>query len=388
MADRPLLTDEPRASLGVGPGGSGERSGVPAAILGFLGRIGISVFIPLVVFFILWRVFIFLRGNTAPGWVIALVAIVWGVGGVLALFLLSNAVIEQFPAAWKRRFTPFVFVGPALAILAYYLFIPTLRTIYTSLYDASGTKFVGLNNYTFAFTSDAMLQSFRNNLIWLVVATSLSVGFGLIIAVLADRTKGWYETLIKALIFMPMAISMVGAAIIWRFVYAFRPPGAEQIGLLNAIVTGLGGSPQSWLLQQPWNNLFLIFVVVWMQTGYAMVILSSAIKSIPAELLEAGRIDGANEIQVFFNIVVPSIRGTLITVATTIVLFSLKIFDIVQSMTGGNFGTQVIANEQYIQMFQNFDYGKAAAIAVVLLILVTPVMWYNLRQFNQQTEAF
>jgi alpha-glucoside transport system permease protein len=240
----------------------------------------------------------------------------------------------------------------------------------------------------FAFTSDAMLQSFRNNLLWLVFGTFFSVGIGLLIAVLADRTSPGYETFIKAMIFMPMAISMVGASVIWRFMYEFRPPGADQIGLLNAIVTGLGGSPKSWLLTQPWNNFFLIAIVVWMQAGYSMVILSSAIKGIPAELLEAGRIDGANEFQVFFNIVIPSIRGTLITVATTIVLFSLKVFDIVQSMTGGNFGTQVIANEQYIQMFQNFDYGKAAAIAIVLLILVTPAMWYNLRQFGQQTEAF
>jgi alpha-glucoside transport system permease protein len=372
-----------------GFGAEAEGSqGIGTTIVAALARLAISVLIPLIVFFVLWRVFLFLRDNASPGWVTALVAIIWGVGGIMALFLLANAVIEQFPARWKGRLTPFVFVGPALAILAYYLFIPTLRTAYVSLYNASGTQFVGLNNYIYAFTSPAMLQSFRNNLIWLVFATFFSVGFGLIIAVLADRTHPTYETLIKALIFMPMAISMVGAAIIWRFVYEYRPPGAEQIGLLNAIVQGLGGSPQAWLLKQPWNNLFLIAIVVWMQTGYSMVILSSAIKGIPAELLEAGRIDGANEFQVFFNIIVPSIRGTLITVATTIVLFSLKIFDIVQSMTGGNFGTQVIANEQYTQMFQNFDYGKAAAIAIVLLVLVVPVMYYNLRQFSQQTEAF
>jgi alpha-glucoside transport system permease protein len=181
---------------------------------------------------------------------------------------------------------------------------------------------------------------------------------------------------------------MVGASVIWKFVYEFRPPGAEQIGLLNAIVTGLGGKPQAWLLNQPWNTLFLIAIVVWLQTGFAMVIISAAIKGVPSELLEAGRIDGANEVRVFFSIIIPYVQGTLVTVATTVILFTLKIFDVVQSMTGGNFGTQVIANEQYTQMFRAFHFGRGAAIAIVLLVAVIPVMWYNLRQFGEQTEAF
>jgi alpha-glucoside transport system permease protein len=187
---------------------------------------------------------------------------------------------------------------------------------------------------------------------------------------------------------MPMAISMVGASVIWRFVYEYRPAGAEQIGLLNAILARLGVEPQAWLLLQPWNTLFLIVILIWLQTGYAMVIISAAIKGIPAELLEAGRTDGATEVQVFFRIIIPYIRGTLVTVSTTIILFTLKVFDIVLSMTGGNFGTQVIANEQFSQMFRAYNYGRGAAIAVVLLILVTPVMYYNLRQFARQTEAF
>jgi alpha-glucoside transport system permease protein len=180
----------------------------------------------------------------------------------------------------------------------------------------------------------------------------------------------------------------VGASIIWRFVYEFRPPNSEQIGLLNAIVTSLGAQPQAWLLNQPWNNFFLIAVMIWLQTGFAMIVISSAIKNVPEELLEAGRIDGANEYQLFFRITVPYIWGTIVTVSTTIVLFSLRVFDIVRSMTGGNFGTQVIANEQYTQMFRAFHYGRGAAIAVVLLILVIPVMIYNLRSFLGQTEAF
>lgn len=371
---------------------STEEVGRLTGVLPWLGtnlsRLFVSLFVPAVTFYVLLVVFRFLRDGQAPQWVTAIVAIIWGVGGVLALFLMANLIIERFPAQWKRRLTPFVFVGPALVILAWYLFIPTLRTLWASLFDARGENFVGFQNYVYAFTSKAMLESFRNNLIWLVVVTAFSVGFGLIIAVLADRTHPAFETIMKALIFMPMAISMVGASVIWKFVYEFRPPGAEQIGLLNAIVTSLGAPPQAWLLKQPWNTLFLVIIVIWLQTGYAMVIISAAIKGIPAELLEAGRIDGANEFQVFFRITVPYIRGTLITVSTTIVLFTLKIFDVVQSMTGGNFGTQVIANEQYSQMFRAFNFGRGAAIAVVLLLAVIPVMYYNLRQFAQQTEAF
>ncbi|MFQ5342265.1 MAG: carbohydrate ABC transporter permease [Anaerolineae bacterium] len=353
-----------------------------------IGRLLAALFIPVVTFVVLWRAFIFLRDTQAPQWITAIVAIIWGVGGVLALFFVANMVIEQFPDRWKGRLTPFVFVGPALAILTWYLALPTVRSFYTSLFDANGEHFVGLANYVFAFTSNAMVESFRNNLIWLVVGTGLSVGFGLLIAVLADRTHPSFETFVKALIFMPMAISMVGASVIWKFMYEFRPPGADQIGLLNAIMTALGKEPKPWLLMQPWNTLFLIAILIWLQTGYAMVIISAAIKGIPSELLEAGRIDGANEVQVFFNIITPYIRGTIVTVATTIILFTLKIFDIVQSMTGGNFGTQVIANEQYVQMFRAFNFGRGAAIAIVLLVAVIPVMWYNLRQFGEQTEAF
>jgi alpha-glucoside transport system permease protein len=363
-------------------------SGIVEWFSATLGRIIVSLFVPLITFVVLWRVFIFLRDSNAAQSVTAIVAIIWGVGGVLALFFIANMLIEQLGDRWARRLTPFVFVGPALVILFWYLALPTLRSFYASLLDANGEAFVGLDNYVYAFTSDAMTESFRNNLYWLFVGTGFSVGFGLLIAVLADRTHPRFETVAKALIFMPMAISMVGASVIWRFVYAFLPPGQEQVGLLNAILTGLGADPQAWLLLRPWNNFFLIAILIWLQTGYAMVIISAAIKGIPDELLEAARIDGANEVQLFFRIMIPYIQGTLVTVSTTVILFTLKIFDIVQSMTGGNFGTQVIANEQYSQMFRAFHFGRGAAIAIVLLVAVIPVMWYNLRQFGQQTEAF
>ena len=367
---------------------SSPFSGILDLLSTLIGRILIALFVPAVTFVVLWRVFIFLRDSNAPQWVIAIVAIIWGVGGVAALFLLANAFIEQLPARWKTRLTPFVFVGPAVAILAWYLFIPSLRSLYSSLLNADQTQFVGLDNYVYAFTSAPMLESFRNNLLWLVLGTGLSVIFGLLVAVLADRTHPRFETIVKSLIFLPMAISMVGASVIWRFIYAFVPAGSAQYGLLNAIVVGLGGDPVAWISLRPWNNLFLIVIMIWLQTGYAMVIQSAAIKGIPAELLEAARIDGANEVQVFFRITIPYIQGTIVTVATTIVIFTLKIFDIVQAMTGGNFGTQVIANEQYRQMFRAFHFGRGAAIAVVLLLAVIPVMYYNLRQFSEQTEAF
>lgn len=363
--------------------GPGWWSATPA------GRLVSTILVPLLTLAALQQSFVFMRDSRLPQWLQALLAVFWGVGGVILLFAVASYVVEQFTPRWTRRLMPVIFVGPAVAIVIGYLALPTLRTLVASFYDANGAQFVGMANYVYAFSSREMLTSFRNNfLFWLTFSTIFSVIFGLLIAVMADRTHPAFERICKALIFMPMAISMVGASVIWKFVYEYRPPGAEQIGLLNAIITALGGQPQAWLMKQPWNNLFLTAIMIWLQTGYAMVIFSAAIKAVPQEILEAGRVDGANEVQIFFRITLPTIRGTVITVGTTIVLGTLKIFDIVQSMTGGNFGTQVIANVQYTQMFRQFHYGRAAAVAIVLLLAVLPVMYYNLRQFSKRTEAF
>ncbi len=372
----------------VTPPASPKSSG---GILGWfsttLGSVIVALLVPLVTFVVLWRGYIFLRDSHAPQAVLVLVAIVWGVGGVALLFWVSNWLVEKLPREWVRRIQPFVFVGPGMVILAWYLFIPTIRTLILSFQNDISTRWVGFDNYIFAFTNKIMLETFRNNLLWMIFGTGLSVGLGLLIAVLADRSR--WESVYKAIIFMPMAISFVGAGVIWKFIYTYKGEGAgiQEIGLLNAIVTGLGGQPQAWLSLTPWNNFFLIIIMVWLQTGYAMVVLSSAIKGLPAELLEAGRVDGASEIQAFFNITIPYIKGTLITVTTTIVIFSLKLFDIVRVMTGGNNGTNVIANEFYLERFTYNQAGRASAIAIVLLIAVIPVIFYNLRQFRE-SKAF
>jgi len=353
-----------------------------------LGQILISLFVPFVTFFVLYQGYLFLSRAQAPQLVQVLVAIVWGVGGVALLYLVANWLVLKLPKEWAKRLQPFVFVGPAIAIMAWFLAIPVIRSLWSSFRNALGTQWVGFDNYVFAFTDPRMLETFRNNLLWLVFGTAFSVGLGLLIAVLADRSK--LEVLYKSIIFTPMAISFVGAGVIWKFVYTFKGTGVniQEIGLLNAILIALGGTPQPWLNIPPWNNFFLIIIMIWLQTGYAMVILSSAIKGVPAELLEAARIDGASEVRAFFGITIPYIKGTLITVITTIVIFSLKTFDIVRVMTGGNNSTNVIANEFYLQSFSYNHAGRASAIAILLLLLVTPVIINNLREFNKGRKGF
>lgn len=339
----------------------------------------LAVALVLVAFVALYAGFVFLRDNQASPIVTAVFAIFWGVGGVLLLFWVGNNFVENLPHGWSTRLQPFIFVGPAVALLAWYLAVPTVRTLVLSLQDARSLNFVGLKNYTDIFSSRIMQEAFTNNLLWMVVGTTLVVAFGLLIAILADRSS--FESPAKALIFLPLAISMVGAGIIWKFIYDFNP----NIGMLSAVVSSAGGEPQDWLRQvQPWNNLFLIVVMVWLQTGYAMVLFSAAIKGIPDELLEAARVDGAGEITIFFRIIVPSISGTIVVVVTTVIIFTLKLFDIVMVMTGGQFGTEVIGVRFYREQFTNGNSGVASAIAIVLLIAVIPVMIYNLREFNKR----
>ncbi len=352
-------------------------------------RITLMIATPIIAFGLLYAGFLFLREGNAPKWMITLVAVVWGVGGVAALYWIFNWILEQFPDKWRTRLLPFLFVGPALAILAWYLAFPVARTFYISLFNKNGPapeNFVGLGNYIAVFTDRLMREAFRNNIFfWMLLGVPLTVGFGLLVAVLADRSK--FERTAKAFIFLPMAISFVGAGVIWNFVYEARPADAPQIGLLNAIVTALGGQPRAWPAYTgiaPFNNVFLVVILVWLQVGFAMVIFSAAIKGIPDDILEAARVDGANEVQIFFKIMLPYISSTIITVTTTITIFTLKVFDVVWVMTGGQYGTEVIATQFYRQSFVARNAGYGSAIAIVLLIAVIPVMIYNLRQFREQ----
>lgn len=355
-----------------------------------IGRLALALVLLIALFAALWWGFDFLRAtqrdDSMPKILTGIFAIIWGVGGAAAVFFSANFTVEQLPLVVRRQLTPFVFVGPGVLLLGWFLFLPTLRTFYFSFFNYDSTQFVGLSNYVAAFTERTMLTAFQNNLLWMIFGTAGCVIFGLLIAVLADRSS--FEPVAKSLIFLPMAISFVGAGVIWRFIYYFSPPGQPQIGLLNAIVSAFGGQPQAWTsLVQPWNNFFLIAILVWMQTGFAMVIFSAAIKGIPEDILEAARVDGAKEVTIFFQIMLPAIQGTLVTVTTTILILTLKIFDVVIVMTGGQYGTNVIAVEFYRKLFTSNDNGRGSAIAIVLLIAVIPVMVYNLRQLNKQ-EVF
>jgi alpha-glucoside transport system permease protein len=341
-----------------------------------------------VTLFVYYQVFLFLREGTANPWIIFIVSLLWGIGGIWLLFVLVTSIVDLLPGKYRQGIMPWVFATPALAMVFYYLLIPTFRTFWLSLLDSDSIKFVGLQNYVYAFTSPAMLESFKNNLIWIIFGGGLSVVLGLLIAALSDRTRPSFEVSVKTLVFLPMAISMVGAAVIWKLVYQYAPAGANQIGLLNSIGGVFGADPVAFMISRGINTYLLVVILIWMQTGFALVVFAAAIKGLPSELLEAARIDGATELESFFKITIPYIQVTIISVTTTIVISTLKVFDIVFGMTGGNFGTQVIANEQYTQMFRSFNYGRGAAVAIVLLIAVLPVVYFNVRDFGKEAKGF
>lgn len=293
--------------------------------------------------------------------------------GVMAFILFIS---ESLP-----RWVPAVgFLLPAVIMLAFGLLWPGIRTILDSFRDASGKQGVGVENYVTVLTNPDFQIILLNTLAWVVAVPLLSTVFGLLYAVLVDRTR--FEKLAKTLIFLPMAISMVGASIIWKFVYQYKPATADQTGFANQVLVWLHLPPQQFLLNPPWNTAFLIVILVWIQTGFAMTILSASIKAIPDEIVEAAQIDGATGISQFFNVTVPSIRPALIVVITTIAMATLKIFDIVRTATGGQFQTSVIANEFYSQKFSQGNNGIAATLAVILFVLVIPIVIYNVRQMQ------
>ncbi|MET1011996.1 MAG: sugar ABC transporter permease [Actinomycetota bacterium] len=378
--------------MGASTGKAGGAEAVSAApptggrgVWVFLLRVLGAVSIPAAAFLLLWLTFDFLRDSDANRFVVVGVAIVVGVGGVFFLYWAMNRAVDWLPARYREGVRPYVFVGPCLVILAVFLIYPVINTILLSLRDAQGEAFVGLDNFRFVFTDEDMLRAIRNTLGWVILIPLGAVTIGLAFATLADRLRRG-EAVAKSLIFLPLAISLVGASITWRLIYSFRPEGfGSNIGLLNGIMLGLGQDPVPWLQQKPWNNLLLMVILVWMQTGFAMVVLSAAIKAIPDELIEAARIDGASEWQVFRKIIVPSILPTIVVVTTYMVINALKVFDIV--FVSGNAeadGTVVIAERMIRWFFISAHDGRGAAIAVVLFAAIIPVMVWNVRRFREQ----
>jgi len=317
----------------------------------------------------------------------ALLTIVGGVLGSLLLFYVLNKVVERLPKKWEERVKPYVFVGPAVVLVGFFLIYPAVRTIIFSFANSDSTKFIGLKNYTDLLgTPDFVTGTLLNSLLWVIVVPALTVVFGLAVAVLADRLQPRAEKFTKSIIFLPMAISLVGASTIWKFVYQARPKGTGQIGILNGILDKFGIDPVAWLQlsQAHVNSLLLMVVLIWSQVGFSMVLLSAAVKGVPEDTIEAGRIDGASEKRIFFNIVVPQIWPTVITVFITVLIGVMKVFDIVYVMTGSNFNTDVIGMRFWTELFTNGNNGYAAAIVVMLMIAIVPVMIYQVRNFRKQ----
>jgi alpha-glucoside transport system permease protein len=367
------------ADPGDGPRGTERTGASPLRIVSVLA--GAAVAVVLFLF-----AFDYLREPNANRAAVVTLAIVVGVGGVFLLFWVMNRVVDLLSERFRETLRPYVFVGPALVILAVFLVYPVFNTIFISFENSNSTEFVGLENYKFVFTDVNMLRSIRNTLGWLILVPIVAVSIGLAFATMADRLRRG-EAVAKSLIFLPMAISFAGASITWQLVYSYRSQGfGSNIGLLNGIMLGLGQEPAKWLELQPWNNLFLMVIMVWMQTGFAMVVLSAAIKAIPDEIIEAARIDGASELQVFWRIMVPTIVPTIVVVTTYMVINAMKVFDIVfvQAASAENNGTVVMAERMIRWFFQLNHNGRGAAVAVVLFLAVIPVMIWNMRRFREQ----
>jgi alpha-glucoside transport system permease protein len=310
------------------------------------------------------------------------------VAGGLAIFAavvgLLLFLVDRAPKRSRDFLQLAAFVGPALLLLGGGLIYPAIRTTFLAFFSRTGEP-VGLENFIWAFTQPDAVRTLVNTVIWVVLVPMISTVVGLAYAIFIDKSKG--EKFFKALVFMPMAISFVGAGIIWKFVYDYKSQGRDQIGLLNAVVVAFGGEPVQWLQSAPLNTFLLIAVMVWIQTGFAMVVLSAAIKGVPTEQIEAAQLDGTNAWQRFRNVTVPGIRGSLVVVVTTISIATLKVFDIVRTMTAGNFDTSVVANEMYTQAFRANEPGRGAALAVILFVLVLPIVVYNVRVLRSQKEV-
>jgi alpha-glucoside transport system permease protein len=317
---------------------------------------------------------------------VALVTVILGIGGALAVYYTLNKIAELLPERWEDRIKPYFYILPAFLAITVYLIYPAILTVINSFKDRFSKNYIGFDNYSNLLSSDSFRQTLFNTLLWILIVPAATVVLGLAVATLADRLTTRGENLSKTVMFLPMAISMVGAATIWRFVYYAAPAGQPQIGLQNALLGVFGKDPVAWLQQSHLhlNSLLLMVVLLWSQVGFSMVLLSAAVKGVPIDTLEAARIDGASERQIFFRVVIPQIKGSIITVFITVTIGVMKIFDIVYVMTNGNFNTNVLGNEFYNQFSTNFNSGAAAAIVVILMVAVIPIMWYQVRHFKAE----
>ena len=312
-----------------------------------------------------------------------LVVVILGVPAVLAGYIIGGELlVRRLPDKLRPSVRPWIWVGPALLFVSAFLVLPAIGTFITSFQNHQG-DFIGLTNYERQLGDfpNGVWVAIRNNILWLVLYTLLTLFFGLILAVLFDRVP--YESGVKSLIFLPMAISSVALAVIWKFMYWYQPGDAPQTGTLNWVVVNvLHQAPKTWLTDPGINNFALIIAAIWGIVGFAMVILSAALKGIPGELLEAARVDGAGELTIFSRVIFPLMMPTVVVVGTTLVIFALKAFDVVYIMTAGNFGTDVLANRMYRLLYLSDNPGGSSAVAVILLVAVVPVLIFNLRQFR------
>lgn len=360
-----------------------RRGGAPARpvrlVAGLLGTVVVG-----------WAVAnVFLALAYYPEWflgnrlLMALVGMIAGIGGAALLFYAINVFVESLPQRVSQGLIPYCFVFPAFGAITLMLLYPTVQTIVYSFANDRSTAWVGLDNYTAIFQDRNFWLSLTNNALWLLVVPAMTVVAGLVVALFADRLSARGEKTAKTMIFLPMAISFVAASVIWGTqVYALN----ENQGILNAIITSFGGTAQDWIRVDTarLNSFLMMVILIWMQSGFAMILLSGAIKGVPDETLEAARIDGANERQVFFQVIIPQIKGTLITVFITVVILVLKVFDIVYVLTNGQNRTNVIANLFFQELFVNQRAGRASAIVVVLLILVMPILIYQVRHYRKE----
>ena len=320
---------------------------------------------------------------------IGLLGLVVGIGGAVLLFRFINLIIEGLPGRLSEGLIPYAFLLPGFSFIALMLVYPTIQTIVYSFANADSTDWVGIDNYRAIFGQGSFWSALLNNLLWILVVPITTVAFGLLVAVMADKLSPAGEKTSKSLVFLPMSISFVGASTIWGLIYAYNPPGNAQTGVLNAIWTSLGGAPQTWLQIDAMrlNSLLMMIILIWLQTGFAMVLLSSAIKAVPEDTIEAGRMDGASEVRIFWQIIFPQVRTTLLAVFITVLILVLKVFDIIYVMTNGRNNSDVIANLFFRRLYIDEHAGQASAIVVVLLILVIPILIYQVRAYKAQEAS-